>query len=99
MPIVDTLSLDAGEPLPRWHDRYFHSETMSFTYYDVDRGASIHEHWHDHEEIWHVIEGTLEFTIDSETLVAGKGCQTSCLRRLAGGANSAALMFYFRRFC
>jgi quercetin dioxygenase-like cupin family protein len=46
---------------------------MSFTYYDVDEGASIHEHWHDHEEVWHLIDGTLEFTIDSETLVAGKG--------------------------
>jgi quercetin dioxygenase-like cupin family protein len=73
MPIVDTTSLDVGEPLPGWHDRYFHSDTMSFTYYDVDAGASIHEHWHDHEEVWHVIEGSLEFTVDGETLVGDKG--------------------------
>jgi quercetin dioxygenase-like cupin family protein len=73
MPIVDTTSLDVGEPLPGWHDRYFHSETMSFTYYDVDEGASIHEHWHDHEEVWHIIEGRLEFTVDGETLLADKG--------------------------
>jgi quercetin dioxygenase-like cupin family protein len=73
MPIVDTNSLEVGEPLPGWHDRYFHSETMSFTYYDVDAGASIHEHWHEHEEIWHVIEGSREFTIAGETLVAEKG--------------------------
>jgi quercetin dioxygenase-like cupin family protein len=72
MPIVDTTSLEVGEPLPGWHDRYFHSQTMSFAYYDVDEGASIHEHWHDHEEVWHLIEGILEFTIDGETLVAGK---------------------------
>lgn len=73
MPIVDTMSLEVGEPLPGWHDRYFHSQTMSFTYYDVDEGAFIHEHWHDHEEVWHVIEGTLEFTVDGEILVGGNG--------------------------
>ena len=73
MPIVDTTSLEVGEPLPGWHDRYFHSETMSFAYYDVDEGASIHEHWHQEEEVWHIIEGTLEFIIDGETFVAGKG--------------------------
>lgn len=73
MSIVDTMRLEVGEPLPGWHDRYFHSHTMSFTYYDVDEGASIHQHWHDHEEVWHIIEGTLEFTIAGETLVAGNG--------------------------
>jgi quercetin dioxygenase-like cupin family protein len=73
MPIIDMKSLDAGEPLPGWRDRYFHSDTMSFTYYDVDAGASIHEHWHDEEEVWHVIEGDLEVTIAGEALVAGKG--------------------------
>jgi quercetin dioxygenase-like cupin family protein len=46
---------------------------MSFTYYDVDAGASIHEHWHEHEEVWHVIEGSLEFTVAGETFVGDKG--------------------------
>ena len=73
MPIVDMMNLDVGEPLPGWHDRYFHSETMSFTYFDVDAGASIHEHWHPYEEVWHVIEGSLEVTVDGEKTLAGKG--------------------------
>jgi len=73
MPIVDTKDLDVGEPLPGWHDRYFHSETMSFAYYDVDAGASIHEHFHPDEEVWHILEGTLEVTINGEIFVAGPG--------------------------
>jgi quercetin dioxygenase-like cupin family protein len=73
MPVFNTQNLDVGEPLPGWHDRYFRSEEMSFAYYDVDEGASIHEHWHPEEEVWHVIEGTLQFTLNGEPSVAGQG--------------------------
>jgi quercetin dioxygenase-like cupin family protein len=73
MPVINTQNLDVGQPLPGWHDRYFRSADMSFAYYDVDEGASIHEHWHSEEEVWHVIEGTLQFTLDGEPSVAGQG--------------------------
>ena len=73
MPFIDVRSQSTGEPLPGWHDRYFSAESMSFAYYDVDAGASIHAHSHDEEEVWHIVEGTLEITIDGETVVAGPG--------------------------
>jgi quercetin dioxygenase-like cupin family protein len=73
MPIVNTQHLDVGEPLPGWHDRYFRSQEMSFAYYDVDEGASIHEHWRPEEEVWYVIEGTLQVTLDGEPSVAAPG--------------------------
>jgi quercetin dioxygenase-like cupin family protein len=73
MPFIDVSSQKTGEPLPGWHDRYFASQSMSFAYYDFDAGASIHAHSHDEEEVWHIVEGTLEITIDGETIVAGAG--------------------------
>jgi quercetin dioxygenase-like cupin family protein len=73
MPLIDVRSQPTGEPLPGWHDRYFASQFMSFAYYDVDAGASIHAHSHDEEEVWHIIEGTLEITIDGAMVVAGAG--------------------------
>jgi len=73
MPFIDVSSQPTGEPLPGWHDRYFASQSMSFAYYDVDAGASIHAHSHDEEEVWHIIEGSLEITIDGETGVVGAG--------------------------
>jgi quercetin dioxygenase-like cupin family protein len=47
---------------------------MTFGYYRVAAGASIHEHAHPNEEVWHVIEGELEVTVGDETRVAGPGC-------------------------
>ena len=74
MPFVDTSQLKVKEPLPGWKGRFFHSANMTFAYYAVAAGASIHEHSHPNEEIWHVIEGQLEVTISAQTQVAGPGC-------------------------
>jgi quercetin dioxygenase-like cupin family protein len=74
MPFIDTNQLGSKEPLPGWHGRFLHSQSMTFGYYDVAAGASIHPHFHPNEEVWHVIEGQLEVTIGDETRVAGPGC-------------------------
>jgi quercetin dioxygenase-like cupin family protein len=73
MPFVTISSLDVLERLPGWHGRYFHSQNMTFAHYDFARGSSIHEHAHEQEEVYEVIEGELEVTIDSATQIARAG--------------------------
>ena len=73
MPFVDTSGLKVTERLPGWRGRYFHSTSMTFAHYDFTEGASIHEHYHPQEEIWEVIEGELEVTIDGQAHVARAG--------------------------
>jgi quercetin dioxygenase-like cupin family protein len=69
MPFLDTSTLKVVERLPGWRGRYFHSTNMTFAHYDFDRGASIHEHFHPQEEVYEVMDGELELTIDGETQV------------------------------
>src|ERR1700691_573887 len=73
MPFIDTSTLDVIERLPGWHGRYFHSPSMTFAHYDFVRGSSIHEHSHPQEEVYEVIEGELEMTVDGVTQVARAG--------------------------
>jgi quercetin dioxygenase-like cupin family protein len=73
MPFVDTSNLRVIERLPGWHGRYFHSPSMTFAHYDFVRGSSIHEHFHPQEEVYEVVEGELEITIDGVTEVARPG--------------------------
>ena len=73
MPLIDTSQLKVKEPLPGWKGRFFNSENMTFGYYSVEAGASIHEHSHPNEEVWHVIEGEHEVSIGGQTQVAGPG--------------------------
>ena len=73
MPFVDTSSLPVIERLPGWRGRYFHSPSMTFGHYEFTRGASIHEHNHPQEEVWEILEGELEVTIDGVPQIARAG--------------------------
>lgn len=73
MPFVDLAKLKVTERLPGWHGRYFHSPSMTFAHYDFIRSSSIHEHFHPQEEVYEVIEGELELTIDGVTQIARPG--------------------------
>ena len=73
MPFVDITTLDVTERLPGWHGRYFHTASMTIAHYDFKRGSSIHEHFHPQEEVYEVIEGELEVTIDGVAEIARSG--------------------------
>jgi len=73
MPFVDTNKLKAIERKPGWYGRYFHSPSMTFAHYEFTRGSSVHQHFHPQEEVWQVIEGELEITVDGVTQIAGPG--------------------------
>jgi quercetin dioxygenase-like cupin family protein len=73
MPFVDTKNLRAVERLPGWRGRYFHSANMTFAHYEFTSGSTIHEHFHPEEEVYEVVEGKLELTIDGATQVVEPG--------------------------
>ena len=73
MPFVDTADLKVVQRLPGWRGRSFNSPSMTFVHYEFDAGASIHEHHHEQEEVWNVIAGALEVTIDGVAQVAKAG--------------------------
>jgi quercetin dioxygenase-like cupin family protein len=70
---IDTSRLPTIERLPGWRGRYFDSPSMTFEHYEFDAGSSIHEHFHPQEEVYHIIEGELELTIDGATRRLGPG--------------------------
>lgn len=74
MALIDTSTLPVIERLPGWRGRYFHSPSMTFAHYDFVAGASIHEHLHPQEEVWEVIEGEVELTVDGVVQTARPGC-------------------------
>src|SRR5208283_3409604 len=73
MPFLDTNTLPVIERKPGWYGRYFHSQNMTFAHYDFVRGSSIHEHFHPEEEVYEVIQGELEVTIEGVSQIAKAG--------------------------
>ena len=73
MPFLDTSSLKVVERLPGWRGRFFHTATMTFADYEFMAGSTIHEHLHPEEEVYEVIAGELEVTVDAITQVVRPG--------------------------
>jgi len=73
MAFIDANNLPVREPRPGWHGRFFHSRHMTFAYYEIDAGADVQLHRHLQEEVFHVISGELEITVDGTTRVVRAG--------------------------
>lgn len=73
MPFLHMQTLPVRERLPGWRSRAFHSATMTVVHYDFVAGAAIPEHHHQQEEIWQVVSGTLEVTIDGVSAIGSPG--------------------------
>jgi len=71
---IETEQLKMKEPREGWKGRFFHSENMTFSYYEVTAGSWVHEHRHENEEVWNIVEGRFEVTVDGETREVGPGC-------------------------
>src|ERR1700709_702392 len=74
MGFIDPSTLPEAEPKPGWHGRFFHSEHMTFAYYEIDASAGLHLHSHPNEEVWHIVEGEVDLTLGEETRRGGAGC-------------------------
>ena len=94
MPFGDVSSLRVTERLPGWRGRYFHSASMTFTHYDFMRGASFREHFHLQDEVYEVIAGVLEITIDAVAQIVPTG-----LGRDRAGRCSPFDQSIYRRQC
>jgi quercetin dioxygenase-like cupin family protein len=73
MAFIDTGKLAVIDKRPGWHGRLFHSANNTFIWWTFDEGADIHRHHHEQEEVWHVVEGELDVTVDGETRRCGAG--------------------------
>ncbi len=73
MALVEINGLRVVERLPGWRGRYFHTAKMTFAHYEFVAGAAIHEHFHPQEEVWEIVEGEVELTVDGEAQIARPG--------------------------
>ena len=73
MAFIRTRELAPREPLPGWAGRFFHTEHLTFVYYEIAPGARVHPHRHENEEVWNVVEGELEMTVGGAIAVLRAG--------------------------
>ena len=65
--------IPSKEFIPGLHGKIVHGERLSWAFWEVEKGAIVPEHQHHNEQMMHVVEGKLEFTLNGETQVYTNG--------------------------
>lgn len=73
MQFIDLRAIGEREPMAGFRGRFFHSEYMTFAYWDIQEGALLPEHSHPHEQVVNMIAGSFELTIEGKTQVLEPG--------------------------
>ncbi len=73
MPFIDLADIEAREPIPGYRVRFVHGDTMTTAYWDIEAGARMPVHTHEHEQICSVLAGEFELELDAERRRMGPG--------------------------
>jgi quercetin dioxygenase-like cupin family protein len=73
MTCYSSSQIQQKQLFPGCRARLVHTQNMTISQVNLDAGALVPEHAHDHEQVSNVISGKFEFTIDGETHILGPG--------------------------
>ena len=59
-------AIEEQELMPGFHGRFVHSDRMTLAFWQVDPDSPAPEHSHPHEQVFHLLEGTMELTVDGQ---------------------------------
>jgi quercetin dioxygenase-like cupin family protein len=66
-------NISQRELFPGCRAKLVHTQNMTISQVNLDAGAVVPEHSHDHEQVSNVVEGKFEFTIDGVSHILGPG--------------------------
>lgn len=72
MPFENLNNIKEREIFPGYKAKFIHSENMTFAYWTIEEGSSFPEHFHLHEQVLSMLEGTLEIKVGRETKILKK---------------------------
>ena len=61
------------EVLKGFKGRFFHTNSFTITFWEIEEGAILPEHSHINEQTTQLIEGKLEMTIGNKTMILEPG--------------------------
>lgn len=63
---IDLRNIPAREIVPGFHGKLIHTDNMTIAFWDIEAGASLPEHAHEHEQVTNLTEGEFELTIKGQ---------------------------------
>ena len=69
---MNLTDVKSKEIMPGFHGKVIHGETVTWVYWNIEKGSSLSEHHHVHEQIMHVLEGEFEFILNGKKNLMGR---------------------------
>jgi len=73
MPKIDVASIPVKEIVKGYPARFVHTDSMTLSFIEVQKGESLPTHHHIHEQVSIVLEGSFQLTIEGVEVVFGEG--------------------------
>jgi quercetin dioxygenase-like cupin family protein len=73
MKYTNLEDIEEKEIVSGFKVRFIHSENMTFSFWNIEKGAQLPAHSHPHEQVTNIIEGRFELTVDGESKKLGPG--------------------------
>ena len=72
-PVIYLDSLEYFAPFDGLKSKLIHTETQTFSFWEIEKDAELPRHQHINEQVSIVTKGTLELTIGDETFLMKSG--------------------------
>ena len=73
MPFINLNEQAKKEIWPGFKANFVHTDNLTIAFVEIDEGAELPEHAHEHEQVLNIIEGRFEVTAGGETKQVGPG--------------------------
>ena len=70
---MNLTDVKSKEIMPGFHGKIIHGETVTWVYWNIEKGSSLNEHHHVHEQIMYVLEGEFEFILNGKKNICMPG--------------------------
>jgi quercetin dioxygenase-like cupin family protein len=73
MPFLQIADVPVTDIIEGYHAQFIHTNSMTFSFIDVDANSALPLHSHPHEQVSQVISGKFELTVDGISKVLEPG--------------------------
>ncbi|MEA3337404.1 MAG: cupin domain-containing protein [Chloroflexota bacterium] len=73
MPFTHLDSVEPEEIIAGFHGKLIHTDNLTISFWQIEAGATLPGHNHQHEQVTAVLEGRLQFVLDGEERVLEPG--------------------------
>ena len=73
MMFKEIIEIEQTEVIQGFKGRFFHTNSTTIAFWEIEEGAVLPEHAHIHEQTTQVVEGKFEMTIDTKTMILESG--------------------------